>query len=226
MQSVKIQCIEDDRLLRDLLAIQLEEVAEPKVDVIKAGDGKSGLRLAREQMPDLVVLDLKLPDMPGLQVAMELSGLRPPPRVLILTATASEAVLNRVLYSPVHGFVLKSSGDAAELLLAVRKLLSGETYFSRSVLAAMNEARKHPDHFSKVLSAREVDLVPLFGYGWLNERISQYTGLTIATVRTHHQNILGKLGLHSREELMRWAMKKGFVDYSYEPGELAAGMAR
>jgi two-component system response regulator NreC len=226
MQSVKIQCIEDDRLLRDLLAIRLEDVSQFKVDVIMAGDGHTGLQLARERAPDLVVLDLKLPDMPGLQVATELSGLRPPPRVLILTATVSEAVLNRVLYSPVHGFVLKTSGDAGEVLLAVQKLLAGETYFSRPVLAAMTEARKHPDHFSKILSAREVDLLPLFGYGWLNERISQHTGLTVATVRTHHQHILGKLGLHSREELMRWTMKKGFVDFSYEPRELAAGSAR
>ena len=226
MQSVKIQCIEDDRLLRDLLAIQLEEIEEPKVDVITAGDGKTGLQLARAETPDLVVLDLKLPDMPGLQVALELSGLRPPPRVLIVTATASEAILNRVLYSPVHGFVLKSSGDAEELLLAVRKLLAGETYFSRQVLAAMTTARSHPDHFSKILSAREVDLLPLFGYGWLNERISQHTGLSVATVRTHHQHILGKLGLHSREELMRWAMIKGFVDFSYEPCKLEAGSVR
>jgi two-component system response regulator NreC len=67
-----------------------------------------------------------------------------------------------------------------------------------------------------------VDLLPLFGYGWSNERISQHTGLTVATVRTHHQHILGKLGLHSREELMRWATKKGFVDYTYEPCELQA----
>ena len=226
MPSVKIQCIEDDSLLRDLLALQLEEAVPSRVDVLKAGDGRSGLQLAREQAPDLVVLDLKLPDMPGLQVALELSGLRPPPRVLILAGSATEAVLNRVLYSPVHGFVLKTSGDAGELMLAVRKLLSGETYFSRPVLTAMTEARKHPDHFSKILSAREVDLLPLFGYGWQNERISQHTGLTVATVRTHHQHILSKLGLHSREELMRWAMKKGFVDFSYEPSELAAGSAR
>jgi DNA-binding NarL/FixJ family response regulator len=225
MPSVKIQCIEDDRLLRELLAIQLE-VMQPKADIIKAADGRTGLQLARAETPDLVVLDLKLPDMPGLQVAMELSGLRPPPRVLILTATASEAVLNRVFYSPVHGFVLKSSGDAEELLLAVRKLLAGETYFSRTVLAAMTAARSHPDHFSKILSAREVDLLPLFGYGWLNERISQHTGLSVATVRTHHQHILGKLGLHSREELMRWAMIKGFVDFSYEPREPAAAAGR
>lgn len=222
MQSVKILCIEDDSLLRDLMAIQLES-AHPSVQVITACDGKSGLEQAREQRPVLVVLDLRLPDLPGLQIAMELSTLKPPPRVLVLTSSASEAVLNRIMYSPVHGFVLKTCGDAGELVLAVRKLLAGETYFSRTVLSAMTEARKHPEHFSKILSAREVDLLPLFGYGWLNERISRHTGLTVATVRTHHQHILGKLGLHSREELMRWAMKKGFVDFTYEPAEMRAG---
>ena len=217
MMSVKIQFIEDDHLLRDLLAIRLEAIGSPKVTVLKSGDGRTGLDLAREQRPELVLLDLKLPDMSGLQVAHALAVLRPAPRVLVLTATASEAVLNRVLYSPVHGFVLKTTGNADELVQAVHRLLSGETYFSRPVLAAMTAARAHPEHFSKILSTREVDLLPFFGYGWVNERISRHTGLSVATVRTHHQHILNKLGLHSREELMRWAMKKGFVDFSYEP---------
>jgi two-component system response regulator NreC len=222
MPTFKILCIEDDCILRDLLAVRLTEVAQTKVETFHADDGANGLRLAREIKPDLVLLDLKLPDVPGLHVALELSGLRPAPRVLILTASVSEAVLNRVLYSPVHGFVLKSTGDTAEVLLAVKKLLSGETYFSRPVLNAMSEARKHPTHFSKILSAREVDLLPLFGYGWINERVSKHTGLSIATVRTHHQHILTKLGLHSREELMRWAVKKGFVDFAYEPEPVRA----
>ncbi|HVU17522.1 MAG TPA: response regulator transcription factor [Candidatus Didemnitutus sp.] len=222
MPTFKILCIEDDSILRDLLAVRLKEVANITVETIHAEDGRSGLKLARELKPDLVLLDLKLPDMPGLHVALELSGLRPAPRVLILTASISEAVLSRVLYSPVHGFVLKSTGDTAEVLLAVKKLLAGETYFSRPVLNAMSEARKHPTHFSKILSAREVDLLPLFGYGWVNERVSKHTGLTIATVRTHHQHILTKLGLHSREELMRWAVKKGFVDFAYEPEPVEA----
>lgn len=217
MTSVKIQFIEDDHLLRDLLAIRLEALRTPPVVVLKSGDGRTGLDLAREQSPDLVLLDLRLPDMSGLQVAQALAVLRPAPRVLVLTATATEAVLNRVLYCPVHGFVLKTSGNADELVLAVQKLLAGETYFSRQVLAAMSAARAQPEHFSKILSTREVDLLPFFGYGWVNERISRHTGLSVATVRTHHQHILGKLGLHSREELMRWAMKKGFVDFSYEP---------
>ena len=110
-----------------------------------------------------------------------------------------------------------------ELALALQELLSGRTYFQPAVLAAIARTRRQPDHFSKILSSRELELVPLFGFGWTHDRVARHAGLSPATVRTHHQNILAKLNLHGREELMRWAIKKGFTDFRYEPGEAGAG---
>ena len=156
--------------------------------------------------------------MSGFSVAAELATLCPPPRVLVVTASAPDMILSRLMSSHIHGLLLKSSAHHTELKLALQVMLMGRTYFQGPVLAVMARARREPDYFLKILSPREIELLPLFGYGWPNEKIAHYTRLSPATVRTHHQNILGKLNLHGREELMRWAIKKGFVDFRYEPG--------
>ncbi len=103
------------------------------------------------------------------------------------------------------------------------ELAAGRRYFPGEIQAALARARHQPDHFSKLLSDRELELLPLLGYGWTNEKIAARMGLSSATVRTHHQNILMKLGLHGREELMRWAIKRGFSDFRYEPRETPPG---
>jgi DNA-binding NarL/FixJ family response regulator len=214
--------MEDDALLLDFLLFKLEQVVPRPAAIVGARNGQAGLQLAREQKPDVVILELRLPDMNGFQVAAELAGLRPAPRVLVLTSAAPDIVLSRVPHSPIHGFLLKSSAHDTELALALKELLSGRTYFQPAVLNAIASTRRQPDHFSKILSLRELELVPLFGFGWTHERIARHAGLSPATVRTHHQNILAKLNLHGREELMRWAIKKGFTDFRYEPGETGA----
>jgi two-component system response regulator NreC len=217
--------VEDDALLLDFLVLRLGRVMPSGTVIEQASTGAHALRLARERRPDLVILDLGLPDMSGFQVAAELAALRPAPRVLILTSSTPDNVLNRIPGSPIHGLLLKSSTRDDELARALKEIWSGRTYFQPPVLAAIAAARSQPDHFSKILSDREVELLPLFGFGWVNEKIGHHSQLSPATVRTHLQNILLKLNLHSREELMTWAMKKGFVDFRYEPQPSAPAVA-
>lgn len=223
MSPPTIVCIEDNALLLDFLVFKLEQVVPGPAVVVGAGSGLAGLALARARKPDVVILELRLPDMNGFQVAAELAALRPAPRVLVLTASAPDIVLSRVPTSPIHGFLLKTSVHDTELALALKELLLGRTYFQPAVLTAIARTRRQPDHFSKILSSRELELVPLFGFGWTHDRVARHAGLSPATVRTHHQNILAKLNLHGREELMRWAIKKGFTDFRYEPGEATLG---
>ncbi|SDR67439.1 response regulator transcription factor [Opitutus sp. GAS368] len=223
MSPSTILCIEDNALLLDFLVLKLEQVVSGPAVIVGAGSGRAGLELAREHKPDVVILELRLPDMNGFQVAAELAGLRPAPRVLVVTSSAPDTVLSRITNSPIHGFLLKSSARDSELALALKELLFGRTYFQPAVLTAIARTRRQPDHFSKILSDRELELVPLFGFGWAHDKVARHAGLSPATVRTHHQNILAKLNLHGREELMRWAIKKGFTDFRYEPGEAALG---
>jgi len=219
MQPCTILCVDDDVLLLDFLILQLEAITPPRTVIFKATGGVEGLRCVRSQRLDLVILDLGLPDVSGFSVAAELARINPVCRVLLLSGNLTEIAASRLLSSHVHGCLLKSSAHGSELKHALQELVAGRGYFPGDVLAAVASARTEPDHFSKILSDREIELLPYFGYGWPNDRIALYTRITPATVRTHHQNVLTKLNLHSREELMRWAMKKGFVDFRYEPEE-------
>lgn len=219
MPPCTILCVDDDTLLLDFLVIQLELITPANTVILKATTGIEGLRFARSHLLDLVILDLGLPDMSGFTVAAELAAIRRSCRVLLLSGNLTEIAASRLFSSQIHGCLLKSSAHDNELKRALEVLASGQGYFSGEVLAAVANARKGTGHFSKILSDREIELLPYFGYGWPNDRIARYTGISPATVRTHHQNILAKLDLHGREELMRWAIKKGFVDFRYEPEE-------
>jgi len=212
-----ILCVDDDALLLDFLAFQLETATGSQAKVHKAPSGDAALLLARHHELDLAILDLCLPDMDGLSLAVELAGIRPHCRLLLLSGNLTENHANRLLHSNVHGCLLKSQAHSGELVLALQELLEGRTYFPLEVLALLAGARREPSHFSKILSDRETELLPYFGYGWNHGQIARHLRISPATVRTHLQHILAKLDLHCREELMRWSIKKGFVDFRHEP---------
>ena len=217
MPPPTILCIDDDTLVRQLLVVQLLEITQGKSAIYEASDAASGVRMAREHRPEIVLLDLGLPDKSGFLVINEIHALSPRPRILILTASAPDQVLERVQRSEVSGLLLKSDTGTEELLTAIRTVHDGRKYFSQSVRAALASARSSPHHYTKMLSPREIELLPFFGYGWTNEQMAERSGLSAATIRTHRQNILRKLDLHSTEKLIHWAIVKGFADFRYEP---------
>jgi two-component system, NarL family, response regulator NreC len=219
MQAPVILCIDDDTLLLDFLIAQVEQIMPVGTKVLRATTGREGLKHAQENHPDLAIVDLGLPDMSGFSVAMEMAVVSEACRILIISGNLTEIAASRMIHSRVHGCLLKLSARGSELVHALQEIRSGRTYFSKDVLVVIARARQEAGHFSKILSDRETELMPYFGYGWSNDRIAHYVRISPATVRTHHQRVLEKLGLHGREELMRWAMKKGFVDFRYEPAE-------
>jgi two-component system response regulator NreC len=218
-------CVDDDSLLLDFLGFQLEMADGLQAVVLKATSGAAALALARRHELDLAIIDLCLPDLDGLSLAVELAALQPHCRRLLLSGNLTENHANRLLHSNVHGCLLKSQAHSGELVLALQELLEGRTYFPLEVLALLAGARREPGHFSKILSDRETELLPYFGYGWSNDQIARHVRISPATVRTHLQHILSKLDLHCREELMRWSIKKGFVDFRHEPAARPSGPA-
>ena len=213
MPSPTILCIEDDTYIREILVDRLQQATDTATAIYEAADGATGLSIAREHRPDLVILDVGLPDINGLQVAGALSLLSPRPRVLILTSYAPEQVLTRIHCSQVSGLLLKSDTTGTELIEALHAVLNDRPYFSRQVLAAMEAALTQTGNCLKSLTPLELELLPLFGSGWINERIACHTRLSAPSIQNHRQSILSKLGLPSTEKLIQWAIINGISNY-------------
>jgi DNA-binding NarL/FixJ family response regulator len=207
---MKIVAIEDHALMRDLLLRACREAVEGAV-VSGAADAEAGLKLCRRQKPDVILLDLALPDRDGLDLLEELGAACPKSKIIGVSGYSDEYTIYRVLGSPLHGFVDKNDHTSAQLATAIRAVLDGERYFSARAKAAWASLRSDPASFDKILSSREQDLLRLFGRGLGNDEIAAGENLSELTVRNHRCRIMAKLGLRTSAELISYAFEKGFV---------------
>lgn len=207
---MKIVVIEDHALMRDLLVRACGE-AIPGSIVRGAADAASGLALAQKEKPGVILLDLALPDRDGLDLVDDLLAVARKARIIGLSGYVDEFTVYRVLGSPLHGFVDKNEHDSDQLAAAIKAVLAGERYFSPRALRAWSSLRNDPAAFDKVLSAREQDLLRLFGQGLGNDDIAAAINLCELTVRNHRCRIMAKLGLRTSAELVTYAYTKGFV---------------
>ncbi|HTZ20897.1 MAG TPA: response regulator transcription factor [Opitutaceae bacterium] len=207
---MKIIIIEDHQLVRDMLMGACID-SMPGVAVAGAGTCAEGVALCRQRQPDLVLLDLVLPDGDGLdQVDAILAG-APRAKIIALTSHADEFTLHRALRAKVHGFVDKNEQPLRLLREAIATVLDGRPYFSSVAQRVQASLRQDPAAFNKLLSDREQELLRYFGEGLSNEEVAARVGLTAGTVKLHRRNIMGKLDVHSTPQLMRYALEKGFT---------------
>ncbi len=207
---MKIAVIEDHALMRDLLMRACREAVKGVVTV-GAGDAASGLKLCRREKPDVIILDLALPDRDGLDLVDELIAASPKVRILGLSGYMDEFTIYRVLGSRLHGFVDKAGHTSEQLAAAIRGILAGERYFSPTAITTWTSLRKDPAAFDKILSEREQNLLRLFGQGLPNDEIASALNLSELTVRNHRCRIMAKLGLRTSAELISYAYEKGFA---------------
>lgn len=161
--------------------------------------------------PEVVLLDVVLPDGDGLAVARTLAELKTPPRIVLLSVRRDDVVL-QAASSPHIAALLWKTGDVLEKLPeAIRTVAAGGKYHPPEVREALRKFRADPQAYFKILSDREVELLPRFGEGLSDEEVAKVFSLSIHTVKTHRQNILTKLGLHSTARLIHWAIMRGFV---------------
>jgi DNA-binding NarL/FixJ family response regulator len=219
MHSLRILCIEDDAYSRELLVSLLQKAAGNGTVIDEAADGATGLRLSRDHRPDLVFVDVGLPDISGLHVAGALSFQSPRPRVILHTSYAPEQVLNRIHPSQVSGLLVKSDTTETELSNALLAVLHDRPYYSGQVLAAMEARRSHAHHYSKILSPLELEVLPLFGSGWTDEQIASRIHFSTANVQQLRQNILHKLNLPRTAQLIHWAIVNGFAHIHHKPAK-------
>jgi DNA-binding NarL/FixJ family response regulator len=208
--AMKIVVIEDHKLIRDMLAAACAQiVASATISV--AEDGQQGIAVCQRMQPELIFLDLALPDRDGLDLLSELLAVSPGAKVIALSSFADEFTVHRALRSQVDGFVDKGEQPLDTLKAAIDAVMSGKKYFSPAVQKLKTSLRSDPLGFDKVLSEREQQLLSLFGEGLSNEAVARLVDLTPGTVKLHRRNIHRKLGFHSTPELMSYALKKGFT---------------
>jgi len=208
--ALKIVVIEDHALMRDLLIKACGDAIKGAV-VSGARHAASGLELCRVVQPDIVILDLALPDRDGLDVLDELLTASKNSKVIGISGYTDEYTLHRAMHSKLHGFVDKNEQTVDALANAIHTVLKGQRYLSGAVHAMHLSLRNNPVSFDKILSPREQGLLGLFGRGLTNGEVAAEVGLSELTVRNHRCRLMAKLNLRTSPELIRYALEKGFI---------------
>jgi DNA-binding NarL/FixJ family response regulator len=212
--SLSILHIEDDPLWGDAVRLVVESLPTA-IDYRRGASRAEGLCLARELAPEIVLLDLRLPDGDGFGVAAELIAESGRPRIIVLTARTDDLALWRIMREPRLAGLVGKSGDLREHLpAALSAVQRGHKYLPPDLHAAMRRLRADPQAFFKILSDRELSLLPGLGRGLTDEELAAQAGVSALTVKSHRQHIMAKLGLHRTPDLIYWAIAHGFV----EPG--------
>ncbi|WP_433381902.1 response regulator [Streptosporangium sp. CA-115845] len=203
--------VDDHPMWRDGVA---RDLAEAGYEVVAAvGEGRQAVRVAAAVRPELVVLDLRLPDLPGVEVARRLATSEPPPRVLVLSASGEQEDVLEAIKAGASGYLLKSASKE-EFLDAVRRTAEGDAVFTPGLAGlVLGEYRRlavrpAPEATPR-LTERETEVLRLVAKGLSYKQIAERLVLSHRTVQNHVQNTLNKLQLHNRVELARYAIEQG-----------------
>jgi len=191
--------------------------ADPDLEVVaEAGTGEETLRLAEELRPDLVLLDISMPGENGIETVRRLKAKLPALVVLFLTMHEEENMLLEALRAGGDGYVVKRA-DETEILQAIRTVRRGDVYVHPGMTRALlgqtetTEAAAHRQEPVEPLTHREIDVLRLLVRGNTNRQIAELLVLSIRTVESHRANLMGKLGLSSRVELVTYAEEQGLL---------------
>jgi two-component system response regulator NreC len=207
---VKILVVEDHHLVCDLLVVTCTNVISGSV-MRGVGSGTEGVAATRSFAPDLIFLDLVLPDGDGIDFVPALRASCPDVKIIALTSHTDEVSPHRAQKAKMNGFVDKNEQPLAVLKEAIHTVMRGQAYYSTAAQRLQAAMHSNPAEFSKVLSEHEQRMLTLFGEGLSNEEVAQRFAITAGTVRNHRSQIMSKLNIHSTPELMRYAIEKGFT---------------
>ncbi|MFI6511359.1 response regulator [Streptosporangium sp. NPDC050855] len=208
---MRVMVVDDHPMWRDGVARDLAEAGYEVVATV--GEGRQALRVAAAVRPELVVLDLRLPDLAGVEVARGLAAAQPPPRVLVLSASGEQEDVLEAVKAGASGYLLKSASKE-EFLDAVRRTAEGDAVFTPGLAGlVLGEyrrlaARPAPEATPR-LTDRETEVLRLVAKGLSYRQIAERLVLSHRTVQNHVQNTLNKLQLHNRVELVRYAIEQG-----------------
>ncbi len=212
---IRILLADDHTVMRDGLRALLEKQADMAV-VAEAADGRESVRLAEEESPDVVVMDIGMPNMNGIEATRRIVAARPHTGVVILSMHQDESYVLRSLKAGAKGYLLKDS-LRSEVIEAIRAVAQGRSYLTRKISRILQEdyvtemERRGLEDSYDLLTDREREVLQMVAEGHTNKEVAGALNVSLTTVETHRTHILQKLGLHSVPDLVLYAVRKGII---------------
>jgi two-component system response regulator NreC len=210
-EKIHILLADDHAVVRQGFKMIL--AAQPDMEIVgEAGNGREAVELAATLLPDVIVMDVAMPELNGIEATRRLADSSPRTRVLALSMHKDSVYVREILRAGARGYLLKDS-IASDLLAAVRAVARGEGYLSPGVSdAVLDDYRRHVTDPIDLLTSREREVLQMIAEGKTNKDIANILNLSVYTVDAHRGHIMEKLNLHSGNELVRFAVRYGLVD--------------
>ncbi|MBS1827324.1 MAG: response regulator transcription factor [Acidobacteria bacterium] len=209
--KIRILLADDHAVVRK--GFQFILAAQPDFEVVgEAANGQEAVDLAKFLQPDVVVMDVSMPELNGIEATRRISEVSPKARVLALSMHRDSVYVREILRAGARGYILKDAQEI-DLLSAVRSVSKGEGYLSPAVSdAVLNDYRKHVTDPVDLLTTREREVLQHIAEGKTNKEIAVVLGLSVYTVEAHRGRVMEKLNLHSTGELVRFALRNRLID--------------
>ena len=210
-KNTRILLADDHAVVRQGFRMIL--AAQPHFEIVaEASNGREAVELAEKLQPDVVVMDVTMPELNGIEATRRMATVSPRARVLALSMHKDSVYVREILRAGARGYLLKDALDK-DLVAAVDAIARGEAYLSPAIAdAVLNDYRKHVSDPLDLLSSREREVLQMIAEGKTNKEIASILNLSVYTVDAHRGRIMEKLNLHSTPELVRFAIRNGLTD--------------
>ncbi len=215
MRKIRIALADDHKLMRSGLRVLLEQQSDFAV-VGEASDGREAVALVDAQKPDVLVMDIGMPNLNGIEAAAQITQAHPEMSIVMLSMHSDESYVLRALKAGAKGYLLKDSAET-DLIRAVRSVAESKSFFSPAVSKVLLDdyvrklKRSGTEDPYDLLTPREREVLQLVAEGKSNKDVANLLNLSVYTVETHRSNIMEKLNLHGVPELILYAVRKGII---------------
>ena len=211
MKRTRILLADDHAVVRQGFKMILSAQTDMEI-VGEAANGREAVELAQQLHPDVVVMDVAMPELNGIEATRRPIAENPHTRVIALSMHKDSVYVREILRAGARGYLLKDSG-AGDLVTAIRAVANGESYLSPAVSnAVLDDYRRHVTNPIDLLTSREREVLQMLAEGKTNKEIAVILNLSVYTVDAHRGRIMEKLNLHSINELVRFAVRNGLID--------------